>query len=152
MGAVTSSDEFVFTDRWVVDASPSLVFVALADVDGYPRWWPEVRQVQRVDDSRGIATIRSVLPVSLRLEMAREVEDAGTGELRVRISGDLVGFAEFTVTAEGGGTRADYHQEVHVAAAHLRLGARLAPVVLRANHERMMRGGEAGLRRLLSRR
>lgn len=147
---MVSRTHFAFDATWRVAAPPGDLFAALAAVEDYPRWWPQVVGVQRLSDEHGIATIRSRLPVSLRLVLSRAVQDEARGVLRVDIAGDLVGFAAFTVVPEdGGGARADYRQEVRVAARHLRLGALLAPRLLRANHEHMMRAGETGLQRLL---
>lgn len=152
---------FVFRDVWRAEAAPERLFAALAAVDDYPGWWPQVRAVERLGPDRGRAVIRSRLPVTLRLVLTREVEDPASGVLRVGIAGDLVGFAEFTVVPDrlpgrgaddATGARADYRQEVEVASRALRLGTQLAPALLRSNHDHMMRGGERGVRELLTRR
>lgn len=143
---------FAFDAVWRLPEPADVVFAALADVDAYPVWWPQVRAVERAAEDRGVAHVRSLLPVGLRLEMTRLVEDVRSGRLRVGIEGDLVGFAEFTVRDEGGSaSRAVYRQEVAVGSRPLQVGARVAPFALRANHEHMMRAGERGLRRHLAR-
>lgn len=140
------SARFVFRHTWAVAAPPAAVFDVLADVGGYPTWWPQVRAVHPgADPERVAVTIRSALPYSLRLVLVRQVERAPAGRLRVGLEGDLDGFAEFEVRAGGPGTVVDYRQEVELTTPLLR---RLAPVVgpaLRANHAHMMRGGGRGL-------
>ena len=79
---------FRFHHRWELPASPHGVFAALADVDGYQRWWPQVRSGQRIDERSGRVVIRSAVPISLHLVLTREIEDAEGGRLRVRLAGD----------------------------------------------------------------
>ncbi len=135
---------FVFDHVWRVPAPPQQVFAALADVDAYPRWWPEIRSVERVDDERGRAEVRSMLPYTLHLELTREVDDERAGLLRVGIAGDLEGWASFLVEGDRT-TAARYRQEVVVGARYLRRAAPLADPLLRLNHRWMMRSGERGL-------
>lgn len=123
----------------------------LADVEGYPRWWSQVRWVERVDDVTGRMRIHSVLPVTLDVVVTREMEDHEGGVLRVRLSGDLDGWARWLVRSTDAGTVAVFEQEARVA-ARLERVATLAPVVLRANHAWMMRQGRRGLTRELTRR
>lgn len=138
---------FRFDHRWRLDAAPDAVFAALADVDRYVEWWPQVRRSRRLDERSGVTVIRSVLPVPLRLVLTRRVEDTATGVLEVELAGDLVGWSRFTVDADG----ARYEQECVLGRPWLdRLAARPgAAALLRANHAWMMRCGERGLRRRL---
>lgn len=92
---------FAFSHTWRVNAAPDVVFDVLADVDGYPRWWPQVKSVERIDESSGRAIVRSLLPYRLHLVMTREIEDRESGVLRVRLAEDLIGFAQFTVRGLG---------------------------------------------------
>ena len=50
---------------------------------------------RRIDDERGVAVVRSVLPYTLHLVLTREVDDGVAGRLRVGIDGDLEGWASF---------------------------------------------------------
>ncbi len=138
---------FVFEQTWSVPAPPEEVYAVLADPEGYPRWWPEVRGAGRVDGERGRVRIRSRLPYTLDLVLTRQVEDPVTRVLRVSIEGDLRGWAQWRVEAHGsGGTLARYDQEAVVAVRGLSRWARLVGPLLRANHSAMMRSGERGLR------
>lgn len=123
----------------------------LADPEGYPRWWPEVRGAARMDGQRGRVRIRSLLPYTLQLVLTRQVEDPMARTLRVSIGGDLQGWAQWRLEPDGsGGTRARFDQE---AALTVRGATRLAPLagpLLRANHTWMMRSGQRGLRAWLA--
>ncbi len=138
---------FTFEDSWEIAVEPGLVFEALARLEEYPAWWPEVRSVSRIDDDSGRVRIRSTLPYTLTLVLTREVEDRHEGLLRVGIAGDLVGWAAYRVSATPGGARADYRQ---VTSVQVRWMRPLVPVVrplLEANHAAMMRSGRDGLSR-----
>lgn len=145
---------FAFSHTWRVNAAPDVVFDVLADVDGYPRWWPQVKSVERIDASSGRAVVRSLLPYRLHLVMTREIEDRESGVLRVRLAEDLIGFAQFTVPRPGhserpgqpGPIEVDYRQVVEIGSAALRRVSGLVAPVLRANHTAMMHSGESGLR------
>ena len=144
------SAPFSFHHRWSLPAEPERVVAALADIEHYPRWWPQVRSVDRIDDESGRGRVRSLLPVTMHLVLTREVEDREGGHLRVALDGDLVGWAQWSVdTARGDGSKvtvAVFEQEVRVA-ARLHRAATLTPFVLRANHAWMMRQGRRGLAR-----
>nr|WP_246297561.1 SRPBCC family protein [Janibacter cremeus] len=131
--------------------SPQEVIRVLADVEGYPRWWPQVRSVERLDATSGRARIRSLIPLTLHVVLAPEVEDREGGVLQVGLSGDLVGWARWTVRPHEGGAVAVFEQQARVA-PRLERAATLASVVLRANHAWMMRQGCRGLARELTRR
>jgi hypothetical protein len=150
---------FRFHHTWHVPADAATTFAALADVDAYPRWWPQVRAVARIDADSGHAYVRSLLPYTLDLVLTREVEDADAGLLRVRIDGDLEGWSQFRLepgTPVGPDrtavaprpvplTRASYSQEATVTTRGLDRLAPVAAPVLRLNHALMMRAGERGL-------
>jgi len=126
---------------------------ALADGDGYPRWWPQVREVRRIDDRTGTARFRSLVPYDLHLTVTEADRDAARGTLRITFSGDLEGWARWTVTARGAGTRALFEQDVVARKPLLRRFAVLGRALFRANHALMMRAGRRGLRaRMLTRR
>ncbi len=140
---------FTFTDTWYVPADVDAVVAALADIERYPEWWPQVRSVTRLDERSGRGVVRSLLPLVLHLVLTREVEDHAAGHLRVAISGDLRGHAEWRVVAVAKGAEARFEQSVRVATRLERM-ATLVPWLLRANHAWMMRQGRRGLARWLT--
>ncbi|KFF97358.1 SRPBCC family protein [Streptomyces europaeiscabiei] len=134
-----------FRSRWDLPAPPAAVYDVLQRADDYPHWWPQVREVIRIDDTTGIIRIRSVLPYDLAFT-AREVRrDAAAGILEIEMTGDLDGWARWTLTADGPGTLARYDQEVDVTKPLLRRLAVPGRPVFRANHALMMRAGRRGL-------
>ncbi|GGY49420.1 SRPBCC family protein [Streptomyces omiyaensis] len=140
-----------FRSVWRLDAPPDRVYAVLARAEEYPRWWPQVRSVVPRDAATGTARFRSVLPYDLHVTVRALRQDPGVRVLEVRLDGDLEGWARWTVTPDGAGTRALYEQEVEVRARLLRLLAVPGRPFFRANHALMMRGGRRGLAgRLLS--
>ncbi|AYN42295.1 polyketide cyclase [Streptomyces dangxiongensis] len=138
-----------FHSLWPLPAPPAAVYAALERPEGYPRWWPQVRAVTRRDSRTGVITIRSVLPYDLTVAVRETRRDPSAGVLEVALSGDMEGWARWTVTAVGPGALARYDQEVDVRKPLLRLLAVPGRPVFRANHRLMMRAGRRGLRRHL---
>ncbi|MDQ2748395.1 MAG: SRPBCC family protein [Actinomycetota bacterium] len=147
-----AADHYVFRSTWRIEADPDRVYAALADVAGYPTWWPQVHEATQLDDVSGELRCRSLLPYDLVFVIHSEVEDAERRILRARLDGDLAGTSQWEITADGtGGTRAVFDEDVVVGKALIRLAGPVARPALRYNHDRMMRAGERGLRRHLSR-
>jgi uncharacterized protein YndB with AHSA1/START domain len=134
-----------FLSRWRLPAPPAAVYAVLERADDYPRWWRQVREVNRIDGTTGVVRIRSLLPYDITFT-AREVRrDAAAGVLEIALSGDLDGWARWTVTADGTGSLARYEQAVEVRKPLLRRFAVPGRPVFRANHWLMMRAGRRGL-------
>ncbi|MFD4634920.1 SRPBCC family protein [Streptomyces sp. NPDC058284] len=134
-----------FRSVWDLPGAPADVYAALERVEDYPLWWPQVREVTPVDDVSGVARFRSFLPYDLVVTARERRRDPAAGILEIDMSGDLEGWARWTVRAAPGGARARYDQEVVV---RRRLMRRLAvpgrPLFL-LNHALMMRAGRRGL-------
>ncbi|OIJ66665.1 SRPBCC family protein [Streptomyces mangrovisoli] len=138
-------NRYRFRTLWSLPAEPARVFAVLEQADDYPLWWPQVREVRRLDDTAGVIRARSFLPYDLSFT-AREVRrDPAAGVLEVALSGDLEGWARWTLTPQGAGTLVRYDQEVEVNKPLLRRLALPARPLFRANHRLMMRGGRRGL-------
>ncbi|WP_406001937.1 SRPBCC family protein [Streptomyces sp. NBC_00829] len=134
-----------FRSVWDLTAGPAAVYEVLERVEEYPRWWPQVREVIPVDELTGTARLRSFLPYDLRVTAHAHRRDPAQGVLEVGMEGDLKGWARWTLTALGPGTRALYEQEVEVCKPLMRRLAVPCRPVFRANHAAMMRGGRRGL-------
>ncbi|MFJ4646315.1 SRPBCC family protein [Streptomyces bobili] len=138
-----------FLSRWPLPAPPAAVYTALERAEDYPRWWPQVREVTRLDDTTGLVTVRSLLPYALTFT-AREVRrDPAAGVLEIAMTGDIEGWARWKVTAHGTGSLARYEQVVDVTKPLLRRFAVPGRPLFRANHRLMMRAGRRGLLRYL---
>ncbi|MGW9131143.1 SRPBCC family protein [Streptomyces sp. NPDC055681] len=134
-----------FVSIWDVSAPPAAVYGVLERAEEYPRWWPQIREVATVDDVTGTMRIRSFLPYDLVMTVRESRRDPAAGVLEVTLDGDLDGWARWTVSAHGTGTRATYEQEVEVRRTMMRLLAVPGRAVFRANHALMMRAGRRGL-------
>lgn len=141
---------YTFQSNWRLAAPPDRVYEVLADVETYPRWWPQVRATRRLDDVSGELTCRSLLPYDLTFVMHREVQDPDARILRARMTGDLAGSSQWTITSAGSGTLAVFDEDVDVGVGLVKAAGRLFRPALRANHDHMMRSGEKGLRKHLS--
>lgn len=139
----------MFRTQWRIAAPPARVYEVLQDVPNYPKWWHEVREAVELGPTSGRVRCRSLLPYDLIMVLTREVEDPVAGVLRARLDGDLNGVSTWTVTADGSGSLAVFDEDVSVGKAAVRLAGRFARPALKFNHERMMRSGERGLRRML---
>ncbi|MGW0335226.1 SRPBCC family protein [Streptomyces sp. NPDC003011] len=134
-----------FRSLWPLPAPPAAVYEALERVEDYPRWWRQVREVNRIDGTTGVVRIRSLLPYDMTFT-AREVRrDPAAGVLEVALTGDIDGWARWTVTPDGTGSTARYEQVVDVSKPLLRRFAVPGRPVFRANHWLMMRSGRRGL-------
>lgn len=145
------SGHFRFASAHHLGAPRDAVFDILADAERWPQWWPQIRAIIRYDDTHGRADIRSVLPLTLRVELTSERADRESGVLRAVLAGDLEGWAQFELYDESPThTRLDYTQEVDLR-VHGPLGGlaayRIARPLLIANHAFMMRSGMRGLTR-----
>jgi uncharacterized protein YndB with AHSA1/START domain len=138
-------NHYRFRSRWALPAPVTDVYRALERIEDYPRWWPQVREVTRLDDTSGTIRIRSLLPYDLTQVMREGRRDPEAGVLEVRLSGDIEGWARWTVTPDGAGTLARYDQEVEVRKPLLRRLAVPGRALFRANHTLMMRAGRRGL-------
>lgn len=133
---------FGFTAAWDVAGTPAEVAAVLTDLERYPEWWPQVRAVAKIDDDTACVLCRSVLPYTLDLVLTAVTRTPPAVE--VRISGDLQGFARFSLAETAAGTRLEFEQEVEVAGA-LALASYVGRPLLAWNHARMMAGCERGL-------
>ncbi|PRH77250.1 polyketide cyclase [Streptomyces solincola] len=135
-----------FAALWRLPAPPDTVYAALARVEDYPLWWPQVRRVVRLDARTGAADIRSALPYTLRITLTERRRDPAARVLESALGGDMDGHARWTVVTDGaGGSLARYEQEVTARRPLLRRLALPARPLLRANHAWMMRAGRHGL-------
>jgi hypothetical protein len=145
-----SLNEYRFRDVWSVSAHTALVFDALVDLVNWPRWWPDVRSVHRIDDDTAEITCRAVLPYALTIRLHRAEQDHDAGRLRVDMTGDLDGYCEGRVVRSSGGSTLAIDQRVAVTRPLLRTLAPVARPLFTANHAVMMWRGQRGLRGYLA--
>lgn len=138
---------FRFRSVWKLPVGPAAVYAVLERAQEYPVWWRQVREITPLDEYSGTARFRSYLPYDLVVTAREQLHQPETGVLEISMTGDLVGWARWTVRAAptGHGTRALYEQEVDVAKPLMRrLAVPCRPAFL-LNHALMMRSGRRGL-------
>ncbi|MFE1205790.1 SRPBCC family protein [Streptomyces sp. NPDC058762] len=138
-------NHYRFRSLWALPAPAPDVYRALERIEDYPRWWPQVREVTRRDDTSGVLRVRSLLPYDLTTVLREGWRDPAAGVLEVVMSGDMEGWARWTVASHGSGTLVRYDQEVVVGKPLLRRLAVPGRPLFRANHRLMMRAGRRGL-------
>ncbi|MFE9774234.1 SRPBCC family protein [Streptomyces sp. NPDC005931] len=139
-------NHYRFRSLWSLTAPVPAVYRALERIEDYPGWWPQVREVTRVDDTRGLVRIRSLLPFDLVTAMKEGLRDPAAGILEAGLSGDVEGWARWTISRRGdGGSLARYDQEVDVRRPLLRRLAVPGRPLFHLNHTLMMRAGRRGL-------
>ena len=143
-------NDYRFRDTWFLPAPGHAVFDAVADLEHYPRWWPDVRSVRRIDEDTAELVCRASLPYRLVVRMHRAEQDEAAGRLRVHLGGDLEGSLAARVLDRPGGTALDITQEVVATKPLLRAFAPVARPLFRLNHALMMRRGRLGLLALLT--
>ncbi|MGI5453179.1 SRPBCC family protein [Streptomyces sp. CA-249302] len=134
-----------FRTLWALPAPLPTVYEVLERAEEYPRWWPQIREVTKVDDTTGVIRIRSVLPYDITFTARAVRRDPVAGVLEIVMSGDLDGWARWTLTADAVGTLARYDQVVDVNKPLLRRLAVPGRPLFRANHRLMMSAGRRGL-------
>jgi carbon monoxide dehydrogenase subunit G len=141
------SASYTFRGSWTVAAPSALVHEVLVDLEHYPDWWPQVVAVASLgpDDARVLC--RSALPYTLDLVLHAVRRDPDL--LEVAVSGDLDGKVSWRLTEQRAGTRLDFEQEVAVGGL-LSAASYVVRPLLTWNHDRMMAGCVAGLRRRLN--
>ncbi|MEU5715021.1 SRPBCC family protein [Streptomyces sp. NPDC020403] len=139
-------NHYRFTSVWELPAPPDTVYAVLERPEDYPRWWPQVRGIGRIDDTTATARFRSSLPYDLVVTLRQHRGDPASRTLEATMSGDLEGWARWTVAPHEGGSRVLYEQEVDVRKALLRRLAVPGRLLFRVNHTLMMRAGRRGLR------
>ncbi|CAM5231743.1 Coenzyme Q-binding protein COQ10 START domain-containing protein OS=Streptomyces violarus OX=67380 GN=FHS41_006230 PE=4 SV=1 [Streptomyces violarus] len=142
-------NHYRFRTLWTLPAPPAPVYEALERAEDSPVVAPGAGGDPARRHHRGWSRIRSVLPYDMTFT-AREVRrKPEAGVLEIALSGDMEGWARWTVTPDGTGTRVRYDQVVDVRKPLLRRLAVPCRPAFRANHRLMMRTGARGLARHL---
>ena len=135
---------YAFSSTWVVEAPVTHVFDVLADLERYPRWWPQVRRVERIADDAASVTVRSFLPYELTFVLTRTAIEVGAA-LEASMTGDLVGWSRWDLAPSERGTTVHFRERARVARRSLRWIEPFARPAFLANHAWMMRGCRTGV-------
>ncbi len=105
---------------------------------------------RKLDQSHFEVVARAFLPYELRFVSEGRIENWRRGVIDARLSGDLEGFARWSIESVGGSCKLVYDQEVDANKALLKALAPVARPAFRMNHSLMMRNGQAGLRTFMA--
>lgn len=130
------SRRYRFTDSWLLPVAPADLHPRLADLEGYPAWWPEVRAVASLGPDDALVVCRSRLPYDLELHL--HAVHRRPDLLETALDGDLHGWVRWRLSEEDGGTRLVFEQEVTVRSRVLALASYLVRPLLVWNHDRML--------------
>jgi hypothetical protein len=136
---------YSFHSTWRVDLPPEDAYRLLREIGDYDKWWPEIKEMHRIDEDRVDIRARALLPYDLRF-VGEAKEDPERRVLELRMTGDLEGFSRFTIEPEGEGSRLMFEEQVVANKPLLRRLALVARPLFAANHWVMMKRGEEGLR------
>jgi hypothetical protein len=145
-----AGSRYEFRSTWHLSAAADDVYAVLERLPDYPLWWPQVRSVTVVNDHAYELVCRSSLPYELSFTTEQAVRNPVDRVLEARLAGDLEGFSRWTIGSDAAGTTATFTEAVVANKALLRRLEPLARPAFKANHARMMRDGERGLRTYLA--
>ncbi|WP_367131792.1 MULTISPECIES: SRPBCC family protein [Streptomyces] len=149
--ALARIHRYRFHGAWALAAPPDAVYARLEAVEDYPRWWPQIREVRRASGTSGTVRVRSLLPYDVTVDVRSTRHDPAARVLEIAMTGDLEGWARWTVLPHGpAACTARYEQDVEARKPLLRRLALPARPLFAANHAWMMRTGRRGLRALLA--
>jgi uncharacterized protein YndB with AHSA1/START domain len=150
---------YEIVSHWRVPGPIERVFELLSDGEALPRWWPQayhrVREIATGEaDGRGRVleiTTKGALPYELtwRLEI---LETTRPRLIRLRASGELVGFGEWQLSEAANEVTLAYTWRVRAEHPILRRLELLLKPIFALNHNWVMRKGEEGLKRALAQR
>jgi Polyketide cyclase / dehydrase and lipid transport len=141
-----------FRSTWHVTSPPADVYDVLSQPADYPLWWPQFREVRKVDDRRHWTLVRSFLPYDIAYLLTAEIADRGRGVLQGEVDGDIVGRIRWQIDPGRYGTVAYFEERVETQIDLLNLLAPFARLAFEANHRVMMRDGLVGLKAFLGAR
>ena len=122
--AMAKLTHYVFRSVWEVPATLPELYAVLANVLTYQTWWPEIRVVKDLGGGRFEIVARSLLPYDLRFVSEERVENRRPDVIDARLSGDLEGYARWTIEPAGTGCKLVYDQSVDTHKALLNPSSR----------------------------
>jgi hypothetical protein len=81
-------NHYRFRSLWPLPAPPDAVYDVLCRPEDYPRWWRQVRDVERLDDTTGVVRVRSVLPYDMTFTARQARREPSAGVLEIALSGE----------------------------------------------------------------
>lgn len=160
IGGARAVKEIEVSSEWEIDAPAEEVFEMLLDTRNYAEWWPEMAGYtntgERFITASTIAQCAARLPVSfvpflppLHFTL-RFPQIERNQRVRVRLTGDVSGIAEWVIVPQGEGVILKNNTRLRLRNPLLNLAALALPEASwRANLEAMLLEVRSGLRRAL---
>jgi hypothetical protein len=154
-----AENEYVFIDKWKVEADLREVADIIEDSEGLVRWWPSVyleyRQLHP-GDQRGVGRIvqyraKGFLPYTLRITFGT-IESRYPNGLTLNASGDLEGVGIWSFAQNGPYVDVTYDWKVKANKPVVKLFSFALKPIFAANHRWTMARGEESLKLELARR
>ncbi|MEP6813046.1 MAG: SRPBCC family protein [Actinomycetota bacterium] len=146
---MASAGEYVFIDKWHVDAPPEAVFDALADATTYPEWWRPVYIDTTTDGPPEVGRtsqqhFKGRLPYHLhtRSTITRYERPTIVG---ADVEGDLRGRGLWTLAPRDGGTDVRFDWRVYAEKPIVRALTPVLRPLFRWNHAWAIARAQEGL-------
>jgi hypothetical protein len=155
---LSAMSEYSFIDRWRVEGSQDEVAEMLLNTATMSDWWPQISRIVvadggDVDGARRSFAAKTFGFMPYTLDVRFSIVDVIFPErFSVEISGDLQGRGGGILRQVGRHVAVDFHSTIRVARPALKALSLFARPAMYANHCWLMRQGEMGLQRVLSRR
>ena len=145
---------FRFKNEWHLQAPIPVVWDKLSDIESWPQWWTAFRKsMVRITGTARQPTllvnceVQGVIPLTIRFCL--ELTNFHAPHLiKFKSSGDLVGSGEFQLGPVDGATRVTVRWDVRGKGFALSMLSAfpLTRILLRWNHELIMKSGHRALR------
>ena len=148
---------YSFLTTWRLAAPREAVWDALADVEGWPEWWPAVESARELaaGDGHRVGSrhrVRWRAPMGYRVEFDFTVEEIDEPRrMSGRACGDLEGTGVWRLVEEDGLTAVTYAWDVVTTKRWMNALGPLPRPLLRWSHDRVMAGGGDALAKRLGR-
>ncbi|HTT40420.1 MAG TPA: SRPBCC family protein [Burkholderiales bacterium] len=153
MKAATAS--FSLVTVWELEAALERVWEAIYRAEDWPRWWPYVERVVKLQegDGNGVGAVRRLtwrtrLPYRITFE-TRATHVEKPFRLEGEAMGELAGTGRWTLSHSGTVTTVRYDWNVRATKPWMARLAPLARPIFEWNHNGVMRAGGEGLARHL---
>jgi uncharacterized protein YndB with AHSA1/START domain len=147
---------FDLVTDWHLAAPVEQVWALLRDVQGWPNWWPNVAEAERLErgDREGVGAVHRIawttaLPYRLTFT-TRVVAIEPMRQIEIEAWGEMDGSGTWTLLPEGDGVQLRYRWRVAPRRPWMRRLAPLLRPVFAWNHGRVMASGRKGLEAGLS--
>lgn len=147
---------YVLISSWTLASPPEKIWTLLRDIDGWPRWWPQLMEVSRLGlgDSDGLGQVTrftwrsgagyrlKVTTTTVRMVCQKEIEAVADGD----VSGRGLWLLE---AHEANRVRITYRWDVELRRSWMRFLSPVLAALFTRRHFALMRGCAAGMARQL---